>query len=290
MKNKLEHILLSLLLGTSILLGLAFWLNTFFGFNLFFKEHWEELAKLQASHTPINSGFYISIGFAIFLFVFGLFVIYVPKIKRVQKPTEPERPKTQPAPTPVPEQIDNIPLVQQTGAPTTRPPRLNIPLNMAQIAKQQYSNRTSENTNTQNQNGSVDLYNPMLSKIFTDNNYVVKTNPVIAGLPLNLFAIGPQETLWMGAVDKDISKMHAAMEKLDSVFQETLEDIEININAFVIDTLNQYQSDDSVLIFKSIDELKSYIDSHKAATLTDDESFVAYSEYIDTIIQYIKNL
>ena len=76
MKNKFEHILLSILLGLTVLLGLSFWLNTFFNFNIFCPAHWDELAKLQASQIPINHNFYISIGVAIFIFAFGLFVIY----------------------------------------------------------------------------------------------------------------------------------------------------------------------------------------------------------------------
>ena len=69
MRNKIERILLSILLGTSILLGLSFWLNMKFGFNLFLNEHWHKLSELQATHTPINPWFYVSIEIAIFLFL-----------------------------------------------------------------------------------------------------------------------------------------------------------------------------------------------------------------------------
>ena len=82
MRSRLERILLLLLLGSSVLLGLCFWLNTIFSFNLFNKEHWSELSRLQAEQIPISSGFYTSIGIAIFIFVFGLGVIYAPVIKR----------------------------------------------------------------------------------------------------------------------------------------------------------------------------------------------------------------
>ena len=85
----------------------------------------------------------------------------------------------------------------------------------------------------------------------------------------------------------------SGIQKLDSVFKETLEDITININAFIIDTFNKYNSvNDGMLIFKSVDELKDFIKQHPADTITetDQESFDSYSEYIDTIIQYIKNI
>ena len=56
---------------------------------------------------------------------------------------------------------------------------------------------------------------------------------------------------------------------------------------------NKYDSENSpLMVFKSIDELKEFITEHPADKITDEEqeSFDSYSEYIDTIIQYIKNL
>ena len=57
--------------------------------------------------------------------------------------------------------------------------------------------------------------------------------------------------------------------------------------------MNKYNSNNNALmIFKSIDELKEFIKQNPADEITenDRESFDSYSEYIDTIIQYIKNI
>ena len=297
MKNKLDRILLSFLLGTSVLLGLAFWLNTIFSFNLFFKEHWNELSRLQASHIPISNGFYISIGVAVFIFVFGLYIIYMPIIKKIQKK---QKAVIQPNPILSPQstnsksnqKTEDIP-IEIIGTVTPRPPRLNLPVNMAEIAAHHHQEQSAPQQKTiQNINYSQNPYNQMLSQIFSDNGYLVKPNPTFSGFTPNLFAIGHGEILWIGAVDQDIEKLHKAIEKLQSVFQETLEDIQINIKAFMLDTMGQYQSKDSIYIFKSTDELKNFISENAtdANNDSDQESFDAYSEYIDTIIQYIKNI
>lgn len=292
MKNKLEHILLSILLGLSVLLGLSFWLNTIFNFNIFCAKHWDEFATLQASKTPIATGFYVSFGVAIFIFIIGLYFIYRTTLKQVLKIT----PIPEPKHTDIKQQQEEKNEPQNTEPVVTynRPPRLNLPNNMAQIAAQKHSQKET----TVIQSGYTDQpstspYNPIISKIFTESGYIVKSNPTISGFTPNLFAIGNNEIVWIGAVDCDIDKMMNALHKLDSIFKETLEDISININAFILDTFNKYDSqNESLSIFKSMDELQTFITEHPADAIDngDQESFDAYSEYIDTIIQYVKNL
>ena len=288
MKNKIERFLLSLLFGLTILLGLAFWLNTFFNFNLFYRGHWDKLAKLQASHMPINNNFYISIGVAVLLFVFGLFFIY-------RKGTKSAKPQQVYVAQP---QINNIqqiqkPSINENIIQMNRPPRLNLPNNMAQIVSQQHTatgQTTKRNDNTQ----STNPYTSMIGEIFSANGYLVKPNPTIKGFTPNVFAIANNEILWIGGIDCDIEKIKTSIEKLQSVFKTTLEDIPINTNGFILDTMNKYNqsSIDNIFIFKSIDELKNFITEHPAAKIEDEdkENFDSYSEYIDTIIQYIKNL
>ena len=288
MKNKLEHILLSILLGLSVLLGLSFWMNTIFNFNIFCGAHWDEFAKLQATKTPISTGFYMSFVIAILVFVIGVYFIYRSTLKQIFKPKE------QNAPIPKIEQPINTPETkvpeQQHVIYNNRPPRLNLPNNMAQIVAQKQTHQEQQSKNKQTETSP---YNPIMVEVFSNNGYVVKQNPKISGFVPNLFAIGNNEVVWIGGVDCDIEKMISGIQKLDSVFKETLEDIPININAFIIDTLNKYDSENNdILVFKSIDELKDFIEQHPAddITETDQESFDSYSEYIDTIIQYIKNI
>lgn len=292
MTNKLDRILLSFLLGTSVLLGLAFWLNTVFGFNLFYKGHWDELAQLQALNIAVSNGFYISIAVAIFVFVFGLYIIYMPAIKRIHKKIHHTiQPDTIVLNSTQQNKNDDIPVDIITAKPS-RPPRLDIPVNMANVAAQQHAEKAKQQKTVSTTDLGQNPYNPILAQIFSDNGYTVKTNPSFSGFIPNLFAIGPGEILWIGAVDQDMDKLHQSIKKLQSVFNETLEDIQINIHPFMLDTLNQYQSDDTVIIFKTIDELKKFISDNPADANgdSDQESFDAYSEYIDTITQYIKNI
>lgn len=298
MKNKFEHFLLSLLLGTSTLLGLSFWLNVNYGFNLFYREHWDILAKLQATQTPINRGFYVSIIVAILIFVIGVYIIYRPRFKQKQNPITPQDIKNNTQPSVAPsmpvaktETMEVNPSVPVPNTLISRPPRLNLPSNMAQIAAQRQQDIITNKPPVQNQ-PEQNPYTSTISQIFSDNGYAIKPNPKISGFTPNLFAIGPNEVLWIGAIDTKPEDLIQAVEKLQSVFQETLEDIQINITAFILDTLNQYQSNDSILIFKSTDELKNFISENPADTITDEErdNFDSYSEYIDTVIQYIKNI
>lgn len=284
MKNKLEHILLSILLGLSVLLGLSFWLNTIFNFNIFCAAHWDEFARLQAAQTPIATGFYVSFAVALFIFVVGEYFIYRSTLKQILKPKE------QNAPLP---KIEATQEIKETLTPTivfdNRPPRLNLPNNMAQIVAHNHNVQQKPKQQT----NDTSPYNPIISEIFSNVGYIVKPNPKISGFIPNLFAIGNNEVVWIGGVDCDIEKMMFGLQKLDSVFKETLEDITININAFVIDTLNKYDSlNNDILVFKSTEELKEFIKQHPADDITEaeQESFDSYSEYIDTIIQYIKNI
>lgn len=297
MKNNFEKILLSLLLGISVMLGLTFWLNTVFGFNLFYKDHWAELSKLQAEHIPISGGFYIAIAIAIFIFVFGMVVIYAPSFKRILKPMPQQ---TLPTLLPAPEKkvvekpIEIKPHKEQQNLRVlpSRPPRLNLPTNMTKILEQQ---RIKNDTIQQKQieQNQRDKYNSELANIFADAGYTIKSDSMIAGFTPNLFAIAPNEVLWIGAIDPDIEKMQSAVNRLESVFQETLEDIHININAFILDTNNKQYQSDSIKVFKSLDELSKFISENAMAEKPDQdhdqENFDAYSEYIDTIIKYLKS-
>lgn len=296
MRNFFEHTLLLLLLALACLLGLSFWLNTMYGFNIFVGEHWAEIARLQAQHIPISTGFYVSIGMAIFIFVFGVCCIYIPSFKRPRKkvsPPVPVVPVNYPPIVPTPEQKVEPVEPRQTVPQMARPPRLNLPTNMAQMAREKH-----ENTNIQTTQRGPDLsaqYDSKLSEIFENAGYVVKPNLTVSGFSSNLFAIAPNEVLWIGGVDKDINKLQAAIDRLDSLFRETLEDIQININAFIIDTHGTQSSTESVLVVQSIDELKKIMSEMPPVSITDmsnyeKENFDAYSEYIDTIIQYVKNM
>ncbi len=294
MRNKFEHFLLSFLLGIAVLLGLSFWLNVIYGFNLFSKEHWNELARLQAEQIPVSTGFYVSIIVAVFIFVFGILLLYIiPTIKRTREKVSNSFLSTAPmVPSHKAEEKKEDNTIFEPQMPKlnmSQPPKLNLPSNMAEIMQQR-------NENNQNKvKEPVTDYDAILTQIFKDKGFMVKPNPVISGFSPNLFAIAPNEIVWIGAVDTDINKLQSAINRLDGIFTDTLEDIKININAFLIDTKNTYQSNDSIFVFKTLEELKTFVTElppawPKDMSNADQENFDAYSEYIDTIIQYVKNM
>lgn len=294
MRNKFEHFLLSFLLGIAVLLGLSFWLNVIYGFNLFSKEHWNELARLQAEQIPVSTGFYVSIIVAVFIFVFGILLLYIiPTIKRTREKVSNSFLSTAPmVPRHKAEEKNDDNTIFEPQMPKlnmSQPPKLNLPSNMAEIMQQRNENNQSKVKEP------VTDYDAILTQIFKDKDFMVKPNPVISGFSPNLFAIAPNEIVWIGAVDTDINKLQSAINRLDGIFTDTLEDIKININAFLIDTKNTYQSNDSIFVFKTLEELKTFVTKlppawPKDMSNADQENFDAYSEYIDTIIQYVKNM
>ena len=298
MRNKFEHVLLSVLFGIAVLLGLTFWLNIVYGFNLFSAEHWDELARLQAEHIPVSNGFYVSIVVAILIFIFGLLSLYISEIvhKRRMEIIKTSADLLETAPM-LPEQQNNKKEQEEKIAMEpprmplnlSQPPKLNLPSNMASVLQQRHESIQ------QKQEEAPTRYDSLLAQVFQSKGYVIKPNPVISRFTPNLFAIAPNEIVWIGAVDRDIDTLQNAVNKLESIFTETLEDIKININAFIIDTKNTQPTSDSIFIFKSIDELKTFVSElppawPKDMSNTDQDNFDAYSEYIDTIIQYVKNM
>ena len=295
MRNKFEQILLSILWGMSVLLGLTFWLNTNFGFNVFLIQHWQNLSVLQATQTPISTGFYLSFCIAIFVFLVGIYIILgahktTKTIKTITTTTTITTKEILPAQEQIPEQIPYQAPASAIGM--TRPPKLNLPSNMAQIAANHHAMQQNQQTISSVDN--TKMYDSELADIFTNNAYLVKPDVIISGFKTNLFAIGNNEVVWVGAVNCDLNQFKQKIEKLKNTFKETLEDIPITVYAFVLDIMHKYdsnQSESDLLIFHSIDELKQFISQAQGADIeeSDQENFDAYSEYIDTIIKYMKN-
>ena len=313
MRKFFEHVLLSILLIISVVLGMTFWLNTKFGFNLLSAKHWQELASLQAAHTPIDKTFYISLGVGVFILIFGLYLIFRPRFRKLPKPVIPQQPTPQIHQQPVAEQNQPAPqqTVQQTqpvqnthtepepqvsDIPTAvllnRPPKLNLPRNMETLAQNNYMKQQNPAPTNSGPQQNTTIYDQELRNIFEQNSYVVKPNLTISGLKTNLFAIGNHEVLWMGAVDCDMNNLKASIGKLRALFEETLEDIPINIFAFILDTKNVYTPGDDIMVFHSIEEISEFISNNPADNIDEDEkeNFDAYSDYIDNIISMAPHL
>ena len=131
---------------------------------------------------------------------------------------------------------------------------------------------------------------PELRDIFTAAGYTVKPTPQINGTRPDLFAIGTDEVVWIGTVNTSSETLYEMIERLNSVFIDTLEDITININGFIINaTDSQTYTDTTILYFSSPEELREFIAStpNPKPDSEDIDNFNAYSTYIDTVIQFI---
>lgn len=300
MKRRIDNMLLGLLWLLAMTLGACFWFNTMFGFNILSSAHWQYLAYIQAIQTPVKPLFYISFVVIVFIMVVGLYLIMRPRLRKIRLPimrvsknhdNAPQQQNT----TPQHQQISS-PAIAPSAAPTApvqngpsadmRPARLNTISFATQPTQMSTPNGAQPDTPV-----AVAATNADIQQVFINAGYTIKTPTRIGGIKTPLLAIGTNEALWLGANGARISDMRAAIDKMTSVFVDTLEDITINVTGFVLDARDDATSEhNDILVFHSIDELRQYVATRQNTppTTTDDtENFNAYSEYIDTVINYI---
>ena len=293
MKDRLNNFLLATLWLSASTLVACFWFDIRFGFNLFSSAHWRHLAYMQASQNPVAPAFYISMVMAVAIVMLGLHILLRPRFKKFKMPIRNlySRPKkrtsTPQPPTPAPTQTPT-PTPDPTPAPQTdtpglsRPPRLNI-----SVTPQLYSAPTPTPQSSAT-SGTSDW--PEIREIFESTGYTIKSTPKIGNLQTSLFAIGTNETLWIGAVGVPTSAMQTAIDTIGQIFSDTLDDIVININGFVVFPPDiSAPSAPQILTFDTPGALRQYMNEHKNPPLgTEDiENFDAFSAYISTVIDYI---
>ena len=129
---------------------------------------------------------------------------------------------------------------------------------------------------------------PEIRHIFEATGYTVKSASSIYGFAPALFAIGADEVLWLGGVDVTTRDVHNAMDALQKLFTETLDDIKITINGFAINASDADAPEfQDILVFPDADALREYMNAHKNDMSNKNiETFAAYSKYIDTVIKY----
>jgi hypothetical protein len=294
MRDKLDNFLLATLWIFASTLGVCFWFNIRFGFNIFSSAHWHHLAYMQASQNPVSPAFYISMVISVIVVICGLYLLIRPRFRKFKIPvreTHKPAPNIQSqhiAPQPAPIQT---PTVAQTPAPTsepapvstaptlTRPPRLNI------AVTPQLHNMPLPQQTIQTPSQSSEL-----REIFEDAGYTVKNNPRIGTIRPELFAIGTNEVLWIGAVGIPTTDLQRAIDTVNQIFSDTLDDIVINVNGFVVSApdANAPGAPD-ILTFDKIDSLRQYMNEHRNPPLGEDDSgnFDAFSAYISTVIDYL---
>ena len=296
MRNKLDNFLLATLWLVASTLGVCFWFNIRFGFNIFSSAHWHHLAYMQASQNPVSLTFYISMVISVIIVIFGLYLLIRPRFRKFQVPVHntstqnihhaPTVSPTTPQPAPI-----QMPTVAQTPAPTpepapvateptlTRPPRLNIA-----ITPQLH------NTPLPQQTVQAPSASSQLREIFEGAGYTIKNNPRIGTVQTELFAIGTNEVLWIGATGIPTTDLQRAIDTVNQIFSDTLDDIIINVNGFVISApdANAPGAPD-ILTFDKIDTLRQYMSEHKNPPLGEDDNgnFDAFSAYISTVIDYL---
>ncbi len=292
MRNNIDNILIGVLWLIAATLGTCFWFNIAFGFDIFSGAHWQHLAYMQASQAHVKVSFYISMVIAVFTTIFVLYILIRPRKRHIKLPRPSTAPRVAPQPAPQANVVNQpAPVVHHEPQPVSavpetapRPPRLNIPT------------RTSSNFTAPAQSASAPISAqpaqrdwPELTKIFVDAGYVIKPNPRINGMHIALCAIGTNEELWMGAVGVETTRMAAAIDKLNQVFADTLDDIYINVHGFVVNAPDTATPSDGIMAFDDFNQLAQYMSSHKNQPLPTDEqeNFDAYSDYISTVIDYI---
>ncbi|MDW3024535.1 MAG: hypothetical protein R8N50_02490 [Alphaproteobacteria bacterium] len=293
MKSKLNNFLLATLWLLVSTLATCFWFNIRFGFNIFSSAHWQHLAYMQATQNPITPTFYISIVISVIVVILGLYLFIRPNTKHVVKLASPSpavidspRPTPNiPAPPPTPQPYNgnlatNQPTMTQPDPGFTRPPRLNLT-----STPQLFTPPSTPSATTPPPSDW-----PELREIFESAGYTTKPTFRINGTPIPLLAIGNNEVLWIGAVGIPTSTLDKAIEVINQIFSDTLDDLIININGFVL-----YSPDASspgasnILTFDTPESLRQYISTHpNPPTAPDDiENFDAFSAYISTVIEYI---
>lgn len=302
--DRLNFLLLGTLWTLAIVLILYFWLNTAYSFDMFSNAHWQLVSTLQAEHQHIASGFYIAFIAAIIMDIIGLYLLFRPRFRKINF-------NTQSAQRPLPPHIDKIePVSEQTPAPKTttetepektpdsesvkasdplmvRPPRLHIQMPTA---------KTRPVTATQNtqpiakRSTPAARYTDEIRAIFEKYKFRVLTPKPVANVSLSLIALGANETLWIGANDISHEKMADVMLAFKTVFTETLEDIEIDINAFIINPTDNDHVE-AILDFNSIQELNDAIQNIPNEPESGDEegNMDAFAGYIETVLTYLGN-
>jgi hypothetical protein len=293
MRKQIDHFLLGSLWLIASVLGASFWFGTNFGFNLFDGQHWHYLGQLQASGASVRPSFYISMIAVVVVMISGLYLLIRPKFKRIGFQRVQSAPDHNAA-----ARASTLPAVSAptpNTVPLSRPPRLKL------AASNTYAAARTDNSGDNAILPAISAA-PIapaapvaqqdfseIEEIFKSAGYTVKDPPRIGGMRPALLAIGADETLWLGAVGIDPAKLTDAATRMEALFSETLEDIRININTFVVnpETTGNAETLEPEL-FDSTDALRDYMNAHKNRELTraETEDFDAYSEYIDTVSGY----
>ncbi|MBR4892215.1 MAG: hypothetical protein IKZ34_03495 [Alphaproteobacteria bacterium] len=256
---------------------------------------------MQATRASVAPLFYISLIVGATLILFGLYIVIRPRFRKIKVNKPENTPVAAPQPT---QQVTN-------EFELTRPKRLQ-PNNNLDILSQKTSAvqnipLTAPVASTQNTPTTQATFTPptsttptqptsseqsVLNEIFESAGYVIKKPPRIKGLQTSVLAIGNEETVWLGAIGIKTTDMHTAINELQSLFADTLEDIHITTYGFVIGAPDADTPAPNILIFKDTEDLREFMKKAPNTPMDaeDEENFKAFSNYISTVIDYIGRL
>lgn len=288
MKKRIDNFLLGILWLLAAVLATSFWFNIRFGFDLFSGAHWSYLAQLQATNNSVNVSFYISLAIATLITLLGLYIIIRPRFRKINfaSATNTSNQTKDKENTDINEE-KTLQSTPTSSYSDIRPPKLNLPKQTIQhipvIHDSTPKTLPIEPPYTTQKDDIID--------IFKRYGYTIKKTPNISGIKTVLFAIAPNEVVWMGAENISTLEMKQAVTELNKLFVDSLEDLTININAFIFKPSDTTDNNDDIFIFNSISELADFIKSNPAdPTPTDKdklETFNAFSEYINVVIDFI---
>ena len=308
MKKQIDYFLLGLLWILASILGASFWFNTRFSFDIFSVAHWHYLGQMQAAHATVSPVFYFSMIVISFAVLAGLYLIVSPRFRKIrfniQKHAAPvSSPMAKQPLVTTPHTTVTSPNTPVTAPVMTsaRPPRLSLPKISAPVNHTLSTDthaipQASQIPNTAFDNRQATTVTSdfaELAAIFESAGYIVKKPPRIGNFRPALFAIGADETLWVGGTEIELEKIITATEKLKGIFSETLEDIPIHVKPFVINPIPSAVTQPfEIKKFDSVNDLRDFMNDNKNRALGTDEQedFDAYSDYIDTVANYFNKL
>ena len=292
--ERINCILLGTLWSLAILLVLDFWLNTAYNFNMFSNAHWQYIATVQASTEHIAAGFYIALVLAVIIDILGIYLLCRPKFRKIilTPPQQIQKPATNQ--TPIPQATEPVAKTEGTTNTThtnntfmQRPPRLHVQPGI------QPKTPIIQTIQKQEIKKNEPMYTHEIREIFEKNGYRVLDSKPIAHIPISLIALGTNETLWVGACNISHEQMADVILALKAIFQETLEDIEIDINAFILNPTDNNQAENAIMDVQSLDELAQEIANVPNPPQTQEEidsgSMDAFTGYIETVLTYLGN-
>lgn len=309
MKSLIDRILLAILWLLAVLLGVSFWLSIAYGFNSFSLSHWKHLSYLQATHLPVKISFYISLIIAIFVAAIGLYLLLRPRSKKAESLgieigekggsksafTNTYGKKFSSSANPNLSVSSGVSNPQQNGerqfSSLSRPPQLILPTPNILRAGTTSKSKLWEPASAPLQPSVPQQDYPELKKIFTDAGYTVKKSPTINGTKIALFAIGPEETLWIGSVGIKTTDIRNAIDFLLKTWYSFMDESDGSppeINGFSVAAPDAATSEfQDILMFPSISDLRDYIKGHPSPPLSDPEYFKLFSDFIDSLLAYI---